>query len=75
MKFNITGTRKIIRYRATATLKRPHINQYTASNEGAQNQHGNIILFLKNVEVHLTDTSTIIFFLNPSNCHSKIITL
>ena len=27
-------TRQIIRYRATATLRRPHIKQFTASNEG-----------------------------------------
>ena len=27
-------TRQIIRYRATVTLRRPQIKQYTASNEG-----------------------------------------
>ena len=30
----LTRTRQIIRFRATATLRRPHIKQYTVSNEG-----------------------------------------
>ena len=32
--FKPSRTRQIIRYRATATLRRPQIKQYTASNEG-----------------------------------------
>ena len=32
-------TRQIIRYRATATLRRPQIKQYTASNKGGGVQH------------------------------------
>ena len=38
---SLIRTRQIIRYRATATLRRPQIKQYTASNEGGgvlQNQ-------------------------------------
>ena len=38
------GTRQIIRYRATATLRRPQIKQYTASKEGeGYKTNGNII--------------------------------
>ena len=40
--------RQIIRYRATATLRRPKINQYTASKEGkVTNQTGKLYNFDK----------------------------
>ena len=41
-------TRQIIRYRATATLRRPQIKRYTASNEvGVHNQQEHHILLTK----------------------------
>ena len=38
-----TRARQIIRYRATATLWRLQIKQYTASNEGGYKTYGNIL--------------------------------
>ena len=38
-------TRQIIRYRATATLRRPQIKQYTASNAGATKPTGTSYYF------------------------------
>ena len=47
-------TRQIIRYQSTATLRRPKIKQYTASNEGGglQNQRQHHIILTKYVVVH-----------------------
>ena len=43
-EFHDTKTRQNIRYRATATLRRLQINQYTASNEGGiQNQREHVV--------------------------------
>ena len=45
----ISWTRKIIRYRATATLRRPQIKQWIASKEegGTQNQREHHIIWLR----------------------------
>ena len=51
--FKFERTRQIIRYRATATIKRPQINQYIASNKGAGLQTWeHHIIFTKYEAVH-----------------------
>ena len=53
-----TRRRRIIRYRATATIRRPQIKQYTASNEeGLQNQREQHIILTKYKAVHPTVVS------------------
>ena len=53
-KCDFKRTRQVIRYRATVTLRRLQIKQYTASNEGGglQNQREHPKILIKYVVVH-----------------------
>ena len=44
MIIELTKTRQIIQYRAAATLRRPQIKQYTASNGGGGYKEQNIVI-------------------------------
>ena len=56
--YSYFGTRQIIRYRATATLRRPQIKQYTISNErGLQNQREHHIILTNYETTHPTAVS------------------
>ena len=48
----VTRTRQIIRYRATATLRRPQNKQYSAQNWGVQNKQEHHIILTKYEAVH-----------------------
>ena len=53
---NLQEQDKIIRHRATTTIRRPKIKQYCVSNEGGfPNQREHHIILLKYVAVHPTD--------------------
>ena len=57
--YKFTRTRQIIRYRATATLRRPQNKQYSASKLGEvlQNQQEHYIILTKYEAVHPTAVS------------------
>ena len=62
-------TRQIIRYRATANLRRPHIKQYTASNEGGgcyktSRNNKAFLDFVEGGNGSLTDRSFVCFSLS-----------
>ena len=79
----VNRTQQIIRYRETATLRRPQIKQYTASNGGwglqNQREHHKIKQQIKQTKPNVCGASEakrhveITLFVRPSVCHALLL--